>query len=97
MPLEIGPCGLKQIRVDVVQAHRRAVQQSVANLGCLLVMAPTVEKRHNLIEDVRSCNDVTPRGENPLPMSRSRFVVLIVLKLERQEVAGVDEDGAHVQ
>ncbi len=97
MPLEVGPRGLKQSWVDVEEAHRRAVQQSVANLGCFLVMASAVKKRHNLIKDVRGCNDVRPRRENPLPMSRSRFVVLIVLKLQRQEVAGVDEDWAHVQ
>ena len=66
------------------EAHGRALQEGVANLDCLAMMAPAVKERYDFVEHIRRYDDGRKCCGDAMPMSDRRFVVLVVIELERQ-------------
>jgi len=45
------------------------------------MLPPTVEERHDFIEDVRGCHEARQRGHNTWPMACGCLMMLIIGKL----------------
>jgi hypothetical protein len=79
----------------VDQLHGRTAQEIVADLNCLRMVAPAIEKCHHLTEYVGGGGRRGERGNDPLPVMDSRLMMLIIGNFEGKEIARDREHWIH--
>jgi hypothetical protein len=83
MALKIRPPFVKYRRIDVGELHGGALQQVVPHLDSLRMLSPTVEERHDFIEDVGGRDEARQRRHDPLPVPCSRLMMLVIGNFQR--------------
>jgi hypothetical protein len=78
MPLEGCPPCIKERRLDVDELHGWAPQQVVPYLEGLRMLSPTVEKRHDFVEDVGGRDEAWQRRHDTLPVPSGHLMMLVI-------------------
>lgn len=86
---------MKQAFIDMNHLSGRAAQEGVPNLDSFGVVAAAVEKRDDLIEYIGRRHQSGQGFNRLVPVSHSRWMVLIVGEFQRQQITGVDENRGH--
>ena len=59
------------------------------------MLPPTVEERHDFIEDIGGCHEARQRSHDALPVPCGRLMMLVIDNLQRSEIARVYEHRIH--
>jgi hypothetical protein len=63
-----------------------APQQIVPHLDGLRMLPPTVEERHDFIEDVGGRDETRQRRHDALPMLYGRLMLLVIGNFQREQI-----------
>lgn len=95
MPNNIEPSIVKQAFIHMNHLNGRAAQKGVPNLDGFCMGTAAVKERDDLIEHV-GCRYQARQGlVNLVPVSHSGWMVLIISKLQCEQVTGVNKNRGH--